>query len=174
MIKNRKYWPKFINGKFIKLYSDYKEVGSVDSIKGDLDNTPFHICTTKDLYHLMQLMTTYGTNEIIGEEKTRIVSDQRITFKCPELVYNHYRYIHDVGDRNNRQRSPISIERTWATYWWLNRLFAFFLAVTEFNVYLTLVSLFDVKPRILPHRQPPQDDRGVREAEGPEKRLIRA
>ena len=82
----------------------------------------------------MQLMTTHGSNESIGDEKIRVVSGRNITLKYPELVYNHYRYRHTMDKHNNRKKSPIILESTWAKNWWQNRVFSFILAITEFNV----------------------------------------
>ena len=41
-----------------------------------------------------------------------------------------------VDDHNSRRHSPISIEEVWATKTWEHRVFAFFLAITEVNLFL--------------------------------------
>ena len=38
-----------------------------------------------------------------------------------------------MDDHNNCRHSPISIEETWGTKWWPDRVFAFLFAVTEVN-----------------------------------------
>ena len=57
-------------------------------------------------------------------------------FKYPEVVHNHYKYWHMVDDHNVRRQSPISIEESWATCRWPNRVFAFILGVSEANAML--------------------------------------
>ena len=41
-----------------------------------------------------------------------------------------------IDDHNNRRHAPISIDRTWATKFWPDRNFAWYLAVTEVNTAL--------------------------------------
>ena len=48
----------------------------------------------------------------------------------------HLQYLHQVDNHNNRRHAPISIERTWATTFWPDRNFAWYLAVTEVNTAL--------------------------------------
>ena len=43
---------------------------------------------------------------------------------------------HQVDDHNNRCHAPISLERTWATKFWPDRNFAWYVAVTEVNAAL--------------------------------------
>lgn len=57
-------------------------------------------------------------------------------FKYMEPFDNHYRYRHAVDDHNNLRHSDISLEETWVTHRWENRVFAFLLAVTEVNAYV--------------------------------------
>jgi hypothetical protein len=58
------------------------------------------------------------------------------TFNYIEPISNHFKYRHQIDDHNNRRHSPISIEKTWATKFWPDRNFAWFLAVTEVNTNL--------------------------------------
>ena len=57
-------------------------------------------------------------------------------FKYCHLFGLHFRYRHQVDDQNNRRHAHISIERTWATKFWPDRNFAWYLAVTEVNTAL--------------------------------------
>ncbi len=41
VIKKRRYWPKYVNGRKIDLHFDFKEVGQTDSLPGTLDRTHF-------------------------------------------------------------------------------------------------------------------------------------
>ena len=54
------------------------------------------------MYYKIQSMNTYGGVERVLYNKIGAVNDQRITYKYPELVYNHYRYIYEVCGHNNR------------------------------------------------------------------------
>ena len=56
------------------------------------------------------------------------------TFILPEVVHNHYAY-RDVIDNHNAMRMhPISMEETWMTSRWPNRVFCFLLALTMVNI----------------------------------------
>jgi hypothetical protein len=96
LIKKRRYWPKWIMGDDIIKHFEDKEVGDVDAWEGTLDNVPFHVFAMKEPDYVMQLMSTYGTNERVGESKKRaykINGERREkSFQYPEVVYNHYRY----------------------------------------------------------------------------------
>ena len=59
-------------------------------------------------------------------------------FSVPQVIRNHFLYRHAVNDHNGKRHSPISLEVFWGTKWWLNRVFAFVLAVTEVNVNLAM------------------------------------
>ena len=64
------------------------------------------------------------------------INDSTLMFKYPEVVYNHYKYRHMVDDCNARRQSPISLEESWSTRRWANRVFAFILGVSEVNAML--------------------------------------
>ncbi len=85
----------------------------------------------------MSLMSTYGTVERFGEEKNCSWKEDGVTktakFQYPEVVHNHYKYRHMVDDHIARRQLPISLEESWATRRWSNRVFAFILGVSEVN-----------------------------------------
>lgn len=91
----------------------------------------------KEPDYIMSLMSTYGTTERFGENKIRRVKKDgafsTVTFKYPKIVHNHFKYRHMVDDHNARRQSPISLEESWATQRWPNRVFAFVLGVSEVN-----------------------------------------
>ena len=140
LIKKRRYWPKHVDGDGIAAHFADKNVGDVDMMTGKLDDVELAILGMKEPEYVMSLMTLYGTSERFGEEKTRIYDDngseKRVSFKYPEIVRNHYLYRHAVDDHNGKRHAPISVEETWGTKWWPNRVFAFLLAVTEVNMNL--------------------------------------
>lgn len=138
LIKKRRYWPKYIKGDAIIDHFRTKEVGTADAWPGTLDNTPFHIFCMKEPDYVMSLMSSYGTCEEIADGATQ--RDFQVNgiavrkkFYYPEIIYNHFHYRHAVDDHNNKRHQPISIEQVWGTQWWPNRVFAFFIAITEVN-----------------------------------------
>lgn len=144
LIKKRRYWPKHVNGDVVKEHFNNKPVGAADCYESTLDEVKYQIHGMKEPDYTMMLMSTYGTLERHGDEKHRLLSDgTRVTFRYPELVYNHFKYRHAVDDHNNRRQSPIALEKTWTTSWWPNRVFTFLLAVTEINVLLCLTNMFN-------------------------------
>jgi hypothetical protein len=71
------------------------------------------------------------------------------TFRYTEPFHNHYKYRHAVDDHNNHRHSDISIEETWVTHCWENRVFAFLLAITEINLfYLYRYFIWEPEERI--------------------------
>jgi hypothetical protein len=138
-----RYWPKWIPGDNIIEHFVGKDVGDVDAWQGVLDNIPFHVFAMKEPDYVMQLMSTYGTNERVGELKKRVYNSggehREKTFQYPKVGHNHFRYRHIVDDGNGKRHSPISLEVVWATKWWPRRVFAFILAITEVNVMLASV-----------------------------------
>ena len=105
LIKKRRYWPKFVKGDDnIKQFED-KEIGYSDSLPGKMDGVSFDIFAMKEPDYLMQIMSTYGTNERVGADKTRNYlfdgEERRKEFQYPEVVHNHFKYRHAVDDHNN-------------------------------------------------------------------------
>ena len=70
LIKKRQYWPKYVPGEAIKEHFRDKEVGSVDALKGQLDGVPFHLYAMKEPDYTMMIMSTYGTLNKFGKEKS--------------------------------------------------------------------------------------------------------
>jgi Transposase IS4 len=136
VIKKRRYWPKYIPGEQIQQHFAGQEVGSVDALGGTLDGVPFHVFCMKDDGYVTMLMSSYGTNERVGNDKIRFVEGEKMVFKYPEVVSNHYRYRHAVDDHNAKRHAPISFEKRWGTKYWKDRVFAFLLSITEVNCML--------------------------------------
>ena len=110
----------------------------MDALHGELDNVKFHIASMKEPDYVMMIMKTYGTLGEFGEKEKRHYMVNRVkhvtTFRYPEVVHNHYCYW-DVIDNHNRYRMhPLSMEETWMTMHWPNRVFCFLLAITMVNV----------------------------------------
>jgi hypothetical protein len=139
LIKKRRYWPKYIDGDGIQRHFVDKEVGDADALPGTLDGQKFHIFAMKEPDYTMMLMSTYGSlNEMAKGDTARTWTNsagETVTqrFKYREPFFNHFKFCHGIDDHNAKRHSPISIEETWATKWWPNRVFSFLLAVTEVN-----------------------------------------
>ena len=161
LIKKRRYWPKYIRGDDIKQHFENKRVGSADAWRGFINNEAFSVHSMKEPDYVMSIMTTYGTLSREGcRETTRRglanVIGNSITFKYPEVINNHFRYRHAVDDHNSKRHQPISLEVTWATKWWPNRVFAFLLAITEVNVMLAAVAftnIYNEQPSMIDFRK---------------------
>ena len=138
LIKKRRYWPKHIPGDEIIAHFADKEIGDADAISGILEEVPFYIVGMKEPDYVMQIMTTYGTMKQLGDQKLRHVmvngSRQVHSFRYPEVVHNHYQYRDVIDNHNSQCMHPISMEETWMTTRWPNRVFCFLLAVTMVNV----------------------------------------
>ena len=69
------------------------------------------------------------------------------TFQYTEVVHNHYKYRDVIDNHNSFRMHPISLEETWMTMQWPNRVFCFLLAVTMVNIQ-NAATYFLNKPKI--------------------------
>eukprot|EP00977_Amphora_coffeiformis_P000513 scaffold130_cov151-Amphora_coffeaeformis.AAC.2 len=145
LIKKRRYWPAYVPGDDIDRHFDDKEVGYVDALQGYLEDRPFHVFAMKEPDYVMKLMSTYGTNERVGKVRMRL-TPEKIEFKYPEVVYNHYQYRDAVDSHNSSRMYPIALEETWKTNRWESRVFAFLLAITEVNCRLAHTNIYGADP----------------------------
>jgi len=143
LIKKRRHWPKFIPGDDFIAHFEDKEFGEADAIKETLDNVPFHVFCMKVPDYVMQLMSTYGTLERMGMDRMRQFGNGQLTFKYPEVVYNHYQYRDSVDNHNASCMYPIALEKQWKTTRWPLRVFQFFFAVTEQNIWLAYTKIYN-------------------------------
>jgi len=121
-----------------------KEVGDCDSLVGTLNGVPYDLFVMKDVDYSMKLMSAYGALTVkAGQDEsfrtyTKDGSTVTNVFKYTEPFANHFKCRHVVDDHNNNRHSDISLEQTWATHRWENRISAFILAVVEVNTYLAV------------------------------------
>ena len=128
---------KAYHSEAIVLHFATKDVGHIDALQGQLDGVPFHVFCIKEEDYVSMLMSTYGTQDWMGNEKYHKLTDGSIRrFKYPEVLHSHFRYRYLINDRNSKRHQPISMEVVWATQEWSHKPFAFLLAVTEVNVKL--------------------------------------
>ena len=143
VIKKRRYWPKYVDGKSIDERFEGKPVGTVEDLPGSLDGAQhvFKIFAMKEEDYVMKLMTTYGSRIEVDDGWTQrnVTEDGRQVkkrFKYHEPFYNHFKYRHQVDDHNNLRHSPISLETSLNTKDWKIRVFSFILALVEVNARL--------------------------------------
>lgn len=78
----------------------------------------------------MTLMSSYGTLEMVGEDKTRnFIRDNTTiqkTIKYPELIYNHFSYRDAVDAHNSSKIYPTAMEETWKSTRWPCRVLCFY------------------------------------------------
>ena len=116
-----------------------KEVGDVDAPPNIGYGKSYHIMSLKDTDYLICMLTTYGAlGKFEGSEMHQKykgsggeVATKLINYH--EVFGNHFHYPHQVGNNNNNQNYPISVERTWATNYWPDLFHAYFLVLTEVN-----------------------------------------
>lgn len=159
-IKKRRYWPWGVPGEEIKRKMEDSPIGSMTCIRGSHDDVPYSIFNLKEPDYISSQMATYGCMMQNGKETSRETRDEdgeKITehaFKYNDTFDNHFTYRHIVDDHNNLRHQVPSIEMTWQTRRWENRVFAFLLAVTEVNVYKAMLyfvyPLLTTKPTDLP------------------------
>ena len=116
-----------------------------------MDGIKFHLVGMKEPDYIMMFMITYGTLGEVGDVKKWHYLENGVkhvkTFQYPEVVHNHYKYRDVIDNHNSCRMHPISMEETWMTMWWPNRVFCFLLAVTMVNVQ-NAVTYFLNKPKI--------------------------
>ena len=60
LIKKQQFWPKYVPGDMIDDHFKDKDVGSVDSLKGKIDNVPYDIYCMKEPDYVMKIMSMHG------------------------------------------------------------------------------------------------------------------
>ena len=97
----------------------------------------------KEPDYTMKTMITYSGLTEVDRQKESLRNfkgadgtNKMVMFKDAEPFANYSIYRHTVDDHNNLSHVVPSIEGTWITHCWDNRVFAFLLVATEVNVYL--------------------------------------
>jgi hypothetical protein len=145
LIKKRRFWPKGINGDEITSHFDDLPVGRTDRLPGTCENIPFDVFAMKEPDYVMMLMSTYGAlAEHPDQEfsyRGSAAGGDATCFKYKEVISNHYRYRGAVDEHNSKRHDGgtgcgISLEASWATIRWENRVFSFMLGISEVNAFL--------------------------------------
>ena len=145
VIKKRRYWPKHVPGDAIDAYMNSKNIGDTASLTGNLDGVDYTIFAMKEPDYTSKIMANYGNlhSDDRWEERSRreTMEDGSIVKKYFKYILpfqNHFTWRHCVDDHNNHRHQVPSIEGTWKTITWENRVFAFILAISEVNCWLAV------------------------------------
>ena len=137
VIKKHRNQPTNFKGDATNDHFAPKEVGNVDAVKQVEYGLAYHVFCTKDPDYVIKLITAYRTLEPTDKRTRRKLKHgdvmEKRQFMYTEVVANYFLYQHQIDDNNNRGHAPISIEKTWATKYWPDRCFAWYLAVSEVN-----------------------------------------
>lgn len=144
-IKKKLFWPKGIPGdelttsvqKLTTVGSTYSRSGEVSDAFGH--RVKFYLCGLKD-YIPCLLLSNFGSLARTDIETKRVYYDakgKKMTscFFRPDLYNIYYKGRHAVDDSNNLRMGDRSIESSWQTKKWINRIFAFILGTVEANAY---------------------------------------
>lgn len=163
LIKKRRYWPMHMPGDDIDQHFNNKEVGLTDALRGVLDNVPYNTFCMKEPDFTINIMATHlglreldNQKESVRQFKGADGRNKVARFKYAKPFANHFFYCHEVDDHNNLCHAVLSIDGSWITHRWANKVFAFLLAVTEVNVYLSFIFfVWSAKdcPKLLNFRQ---------------------
>ncbi len=98
-----------------------------------------HFCNGKSLtmsWHWCQPMEKWAHEEGKILTMTCWWKIGKGVIQITPVVYNHYKYQHNIDDNNAKRHSPISLESTWSMKWWECFGFSFSLAFNEVNYIL--------------------------------------
>jgi len=146
LIKKRRYWPAGVPGDAMQNFFDEDgvDVGDCHAIAGTQDGILYNLWGMKEPDYVMRMMATGGpltAFESCKETVRRWIDGgvevvRRFRYACP--FDWHFRYRHAVDDHNNLRHGLPSIEDSWNTMRWENRVFSFIVAITEVNAFLAL------------------------------------
>ena len=83
------------------------------------------------------VFTYYPSQKVFTRSFANILSEANMAQLKYNIIFtNHFKYCGFVDDHNNLRHSKPSLEETWVTQLWSNRVFSFILTVSEVNFYL--------------------------------------
>jgi len=143
ILKKRRFWPKHCPGGDIDyaMSTSAVLVGEVKALKGEHKGVPYHIICMKEERWVTKVFATYGTTTPQEDSKVALRRLDNRTERCfhyCDVFVNHYSFRHAVDDHNHLRQADLSLEETWKTHRWENRVFAFILAISEVNAFLAM------------------------------------
>ena len=103
----RCYCTFYINGEKTNYYFTDNDVVDMDALRVGLDNVPLRDFSMREEYYGMMRMSTYGTNNQMGEEIFIKIVEERIICKYVDIVHNQYEHRGVFDSNNTRLQSPI-------------------------------------------------------------------
>jgi len=153
LIKKRRYWGKGVPGDAMNDRLKGKPIGSTDAIHGKKDGVNYHFFMQNDKDYTMKLMGTYSSlhvNEDSKRNRRHTIDDTgKATtqfFQHAECFEHYYQARHCIDDHNHQRHQLPSLEDTWKTIYWENRIFQFILAISEVNAF-NAYHYFCLKPQ---------------------------
>ena len=147
LIKKRRYWPKDVPGDDIRRAFEGKAIGDTARLPGVAEtHYPFDIFAMKEEEYVLMFMSTYGSLLENEDQKLSYRSSSNgqppISFKYKEVFGNHYKYRGSVDEHNSKRHdgntgAGMSLEASWTTTRWENRVFSYVLGTSEVNAYLS-------------------------------------
>ena len=136
MFKKCRYCPTGVPGYLIDTHFEYKEVSDGLMIEAITEyNKLFKIFCMKDPDCVIKIMTGWLIlDELDGERTRRYFVDINGTKEMKQFTYHnpfgiHFRYRHQIDNHNNWRYAQIFLERTWATKFWLDHNFTWYLVL---------------------------------------------
>lgn len=164
LMKKKQHYARFTDGVANENFIKHQQFLVPFCKPMQFETLPWRIIAHRDTKHLVQLLTTYGTSDLIGKTRTRYHPDTnaRMSFQYTDAA-NDYFFARGAVDRNNKLRQGgLSLEQGWQTTKWHIRMFAFLVGVSESNAKLAAahfrdddkdvsVSLFDFRLSVANH-----------------------
>ena len=114
-------------------------MGSVDSLKGTLNDVPYDIFCMKESHYVIKIVMTYELENDWQKESVKKYTDgnEEKTETFYKITFpNNFGYIHCVNSHNGIRHQVPSLEQTWTTHRWATMVFSFLVAVTDVNCYM--------------------------------------
>ena len=93
LVKKRWYWPKYVDGEYIKTHFEDVEVGVTKRLPGELEleGEKFALFCLKEPDYVMTMMSTYGSLNKNQDQamSLRIIDGLEGTFYYNSVIGNH-------------------------------------------------------------------------------------
>lgn len=135
LMKKKAHYARFTDGLANESFIKQQQYLTPFCKPMTFESMPWRVIAHKDTKHLVQLLTTYGTSDLIGPVRFRYhpETNVKMSFRYTDAVHDYF-FARGAVDRNNKQRQGgLSFEQGWQTTKWHIRMFAFLVGVSETN-----------------------------------------
>lgn len=135
LMKKKQYYARFTDGAVNENFIKHQQYLVPFCKPMQFEAMPWRVIAHRDTKHLVQLLTTYGTSNLVGKPRHRYHPDTNVkmTFQYTDAAHDYF-FARGAVDRNNKQRQGgLSLEQGWQTTKWHIRMFAFLVGVSETN-----------------------------------------